>query len=73
MVSNFDRILGEIKREANLIAPDHGLQPASVVDVIMDIVDIEDRNRIKAEPRIHQRIKGMIQDAAVAKGSTEDV
>ena len=73
MVSNFDRILGEIKREANLIAPDHGLQPASVVAVIMSIVDIEDRNRIKAESRIHQRIKGLIQDAAVAKGSREDV
>ena len=73
MVSNFDRILGEIKREANLIAPDHGLQPASIVDVIMDIVDIEDRNRIRAEPRIHQRVKGMIQNAAEAKGSREDV
>ena len=73
MVSNFDRILGEIKREANLIAPDHGLQPTSVVEVIMKIVDIEDRNRVRAEPRIHQRVKGMIQNAAVAKGSREDV
>ena len=73
MVSNFDRILGEIKREANLIAPDHGLQPTSVVEVIMKIVDIEDRNRVRAEPRIHQRVKGMIQNAAVAKGSREDM
>lgn len=73
MVSNFDRILGEIKREANLIAPDHGLQPASVVEVIMNIVDIEDRNRVRAEPRIHQKVKGMIQNVAVAKGSGEDV
>ncbi len=73
MVSNFDRIFGEIKREANLIAPDHGLQPASVVEVIMRIVDIEDRNRVKAVARVHQKIKGMIQDAAVAKGSREDV
>ena len=73
MVSNFDRILGEIKREANLIAPDHGLQPASVVEVIMNIVDIEDQNRVRAEPRIHQKVKGMIQNVAVAKGSGEDV
>lgn len=73
MVSNFDRIFGEIKREANLIAPDHGLQPASVVEVIMNIVDIEDRNRVRAEPRINQKVKGMIQNVAVAKGSREDV
>ena len=71
MVSNFERILGEIKREANLIAPDHGLKPESVVGVIMAIVDIEDRNRIRVEPRIQQRIKGMIQDVALAKGSKE--
>lgn len=73
MVSNFDRIFGEIKREANLIAPDHGLQPASVVEVIMNIVDIEDQNRVRAVPRIHQKVKGMIQNVAVEKGSREDV
>ena len=67
MVSNFKRILGELRREANLVAPDHGLKPEAVVELIMNIVDIEDRHRIKTEPRIHQRIKGMIQDVTVAK------
>lgn len=72
MVSNFERILGEIRREANLVAPAHGLAPDAVVDLIMNIVDIEDRNRIKAEPRINQRVRGMIQDVAVAKPAGED-
>ena len=73
MVSNFERILGEIRREANLIAPVHGLEPEAVVELIMKIVDIEDRHRIKSESRIHQRVKGMIQDVTVVKGAKEGV
>ena len=73
MVSNFERILGELRREANLVAPAHGLEPEAVVELIMNIVDIEDRHRIKAEPRIHQKIKGMIQDVAVANRAREGV
>ena len=72
MVSNFERILAEIRREANLVAPTHGLTPEAIVKVIMGIVEIEDQNRIKAEPRIHQRVKGMIQDAALANNARED-
>ena len=30
----------------------HGLQPEAVVELIMKIVDIEDRHRIKSESRI---------------------
>ena len=72
MVSNFERILAEIRREANLVAPDHGLEPKSVVDVIMGIVDLEDQNRIKSKPRIHQDVKGMIQDVSAPKDVRED-
>ena len=72
MVSNFERILGEIRREANLVAPAHGLQPEAVVELIMNIVDIEDRHRIKSESRIHQRVKGMIQDVTVVQSTQED-
>ncbi len=63
MVNNFKRILVEIKREADCVASDHKLRSESLVEVIMEIVDIEDQNRIKAEPRINQCIKVMIQDA----------
>ena len=62
MVNNFKRIFAEIKREADRVASDHKLKSESLVKVIMEIVEIEDRNRIKAEPRINQRVKGMIQD-----------
>lgn len=72
MVSNFRRILAEIKREANVIGPDHRLVPDSVVKLIMDIVDLEDRHRIKTEARINQKVKGKIQDVALASRSQEE-
>ena len=69
MVSNFERILSEIRREADLAAPVHGLEPEAVTELIMAIVDIEDRHRIRTEPRISQKIKGMIEDVTVARRS----
>ena len=66
MVSNFERIFDEIGREAKLIAPKHGLEPDTLVELIMNIVDTEDQNRIKLVARIHQKVKGMIQDVALA-------
>lgn len=62
-MNNFKRIHDEIKREANRVASGSQLRSESLVDVIMEIVNIEDQNRIKVEPRINQRIKGIIQDA----------
>ena len=73
MVSNFERFLREIQREANLAAPAHGLKPEGVVKLIMSIVDIEDQNRTKANPRINQKVKGMIQDAALVRETREGV
>ena len=40
--------------------------------LIMDIVDLEDRNRVKAVAGINQQIRGMIEDAARAGGPKED-
>ncbi len=71
MVSNFERILIEIRREAIRVAPTYKLRPESIVKLVMDIVDLEDRNRVKAEARVHQRIKGMIEDAASAGATGE--
>ena len=73
MVKNLERILVEIRREANLVASAHGLEPEAVVELIMKIVDIEDRHRIRSESRIHQRVKGMIQDVTVVNGAQEGV
>ena len=72
MVSNFERILDEITKEAHQIARTYGLEPETVVKLIMDIVDLEDRNRLKAEARINQRVRGMIEDAARASTARED-
>ena len=72
MVSNFERILDEIRKEAHQIARTYGLDPEAVVKLIMDIVDLEDRHRVKAVAGINQQIRGMIEDAARAGGPKED-
>ena len=72
MVSNFERILEEIRQEANVIGSGHKLAPEAVVKLIMGIVDLEDRHRIRTEARINQKVKGMIQDVALASGSEEE-
>ena len=72
MVSNFERILAEIRKEAHRIARTYRLEPEAVVKLIMDVVDLEDRNRVRAEARINQRIKGMIQDTTRGGDTGED-
>ena len=69
MVSNFERIVEEIRREANLIAPKYGLEPERLVVLIMKIVENEDQDRIKSVAAINQKAKGMIEDVALAKSS----
>ncbi len=70
MVSNFERILLEIRKEANRIAPDHGLQPDSIVNLIMNIVDLEDQHRVKSQHGIKQKVRGMIENAAQSSAKT---
>ena len=71
MVSNFERILVEIRKEANRIAPDYGLQSEDVVNLVMNIVDLEDQHRVKAQHGINQKVKGMIENAARSAGESE--
>ena len=73
MVSNYNRILDEIKKEAHQIASAYGLEPQTAVDLIMDIVDLEDRNRVKAVAGINQQVKGLIENAAQTTGSREEL
>lgn len=72
MVSNFERILVEIRKEANRVAPTYGLHPESVVDLIMSIVDLEDQNRVRARHGTKQKIRGMIETAARSPDKAED-
>ena len=71
MVSNFERIFAEIRKEAKRVAPDYQLKPETAVKLIMEAVDLEDGHRVRAESRINQRIKGMIQDATQVSRATE--
>ena len=73
MVSNFERILNEIKKEAHRSAGTYGLEPESVVNLIMEIVDLEDQHRVKSDARINQRFKGLIENAARSGTSKGDV
>lgn len=63
MVSNYDRILREIKKEAERLSPEQ-VDPAAVVDLAMEIVDLEDQHRTSNVPRIRQRIRDLILEIA---------
>ena len=69
MVSNFERILDEIKKEAGRIAPAYRLDPGSIVNLVMDIVDLQDQHRVKAQHGINRKIRQMIENAASVHGS----
>lgn len=68
MVSNFERILAEIRKEAGRIAPDYRLNPQSVVDLVMSIVDLEDQHRVRAVSGINKKVRQMIENAAPVRG-----
>ncbi len=69
MVNNYARILDEIKKEAHQVAGTYGMEPQTLVELIMDIVDLEDRDRVKAVPGIKQKIKGRIENATPVDGT----
>ncbi len=59
-LSNYDRLYREIGDAAQRLAPK---DPASLVKLVMEIVDLEDQNRIKSVARIRQRVEGLIESA----------
>ena len=71
MVSNYDRILAEITKEAQQLAPEHGVDPEALVTLAMEIVDLEDQHRIKST-NIKQRIEDKIFTTAVSQMSPQD-
>lgn len=64
MVNNFDRILKEIKTEADRICVDNNLPAESLTELVMKIVEAEDRNRIKPFS-VNKDISGWIADTAI--------
>ena len=71
MVSNYDRILAEITKEAQQLAPEHGVDPEVLITLAMEIVDLEDQHRIKSI-NIKQRIEDKIFTMAMSQMSSQD-
>ena len=64
MVSNYDRIYLEITQHAEQVERQHGVAADDLTTLVMEIVDREDRNRIKPLPRINKDIANLIDQAA---------
>lgn len=64
MVSNYERILDEITTEADRVVGDTGMSADLLTDLVMKIVDAEDRHRIKSI-NINQEVENMITTAAL--------
>ena len=72
MVNNYDRILTEIKKEAQRSAPEHNINPDLLVNLVMEIVDLEDQHRISHIARIKQRIEELILTTAMSQMTREE-
>lgn len=67
MVNNYDRIYVEIKNEAEHLAPgDNDFR--TLVNLVMEIVDLEDQHRIKPI-----RINPLIEDRIIASANLIEV
>ena len=64
MVSNFDRIYSEITAEAERVAPECGLTPKSLSNLVMEIVYAEDSHRVKPI-EVNKDIENLIANAAL--------
>ena len=64
MVNNFERVLEETRVEAEKIAKNCGLEPDEAVKLIMEIVNLEDQNRIRTVAGINKKVKAMIENVA---------
>ena len=63
MVSNYDRIFEEITAEASRIAAENGLSADPLIELVMEIVNTEDRHRIK-QIDVNKDIENMIATTA---------
>ena len=71
MVNNYDRIFTEIEKEAARVAEESGLQPEAIVSLAMEIVNLEDDNRIKPT-NIKQLVEAKILSASLTTTTSEE-
>jgi len=67
MVSNFERIYEEIKKEAVRTAPTYRLDPDTVVNLIMEVVDLEDHELPDANRYGHALREPLIAHQFIAR------
>ncbi len=68
MVSNYERIYEEIKKEAVQVGSELELNPEKLVQLIMQVVDIEDQHsRLGAVSHINKKVASSIQGLATDK------
>ena len=72
MVNNYDRIYSEIKSEAERLAAEHDVDSEALVSLAMEIVDLEDRNRVRSIHNIRQRIGEAILATTIRLMSSEE-
>jgi hypothetical protein len=63
MVSNYDRIFSEIVKKARQVAPERGVDPDALVNLVMEVVNLEDQHRTRSL-RINQLVGEKILTAS---------
>ena len=58
MVNNYDRIFAEIEKRAAREAP-QGLAPSVLVDLILEVVDLEDRKAARIRQKVENRVRAV--------------
>ena len=71
MVNNYDRIFTEIEKEAARVAAESGLRPEAILALTMEIVNLEDDNRIKPT-NIKQLVEAKILSASLTTTTSEE-
>ena len=69
-VSNFDRILAEIQKESQSVAPRYGLSADGLTELVVRIVDLEDQRQKGRKSRIKKEVEEMIFGVAVSQMDT---
>lgn len=70
MVSNFDRIFQEIRRESERVAAEHAVQPGELTELVMEMVDVEDQHSL-SPTTVNKKFKTLIQNFAGRLESNE--
>lgn len=69
-MNNYDRIYEEISNVTKELGPANGLDPELLLNLIMEVVQIEDRHRTIRVPNINKQIQAKI--LLISQGKIDD-